>query len=68
MNINSKAIKLVRFGLFNGIIFALVMAGFDYLRNTPFSWEKFVFFSMGYGVLMVIINRKKLLKVYKAKK
>ncbi len=53
MRINSKAIKkgLIS-GFIQGLIFALGMAGFDYVDNQPFDSNQFMFYFISFGIIM----------------
>lgn len=58
-SINKLALKV---GVMSGVIFALVMAGFDLYEQKPFSILKFVLHLLFFGGLMFFLNRNKLKK------
>lgn len=53
MRINSKAIKkgLIS-GVIQGLIFAVAMAGFDYVDKQPFNLNQFTFYFISFGIIM----------------
>tara|TARA_R110002012_G_scaffold81945_2_gene207349 strand:+ start:25067 stop:25282 length:216 start_codon:yes stop_codon:yes gene_type:complete len=53
MKFNSKNIKkgLIS-GAIQGLIFALAMAGFDYVDKKPFNLNQFVFYFLTFGIVM----------------
>ena len=54
--------SLVIKGVINGLLFAIGMAAFDFFTNEPFSWIKFLFHGIFFGLFMAIAFRYKYLK------
>lgn len=52
----------IKSGLISGIIYASLMAGFDYSENQNFQISKFLFHAIFFGVLMMLITRYNLKK------
>ncbi|APY00234.1 hypothetical protein [Lacinutrix venerupis] len=58
MDIEKLSIKKrILTGVFSGLIYSLVMAGFDYYTNEPFSLLKFIFHFVFFGLFMGIALR-----------
>jgi hypothetical protein len=53
---------VIKTGLLNGLLFAILMAGFDYFSNEPFSIKKFIFHFICFGFFMAISFRYKYTK------
>ena len=54
--------KRVIGGIFIGLFYALLMAGYDYYTDVPFSFLKFLFHSLVFGFLMSFVFRYKITK------
>ncbi|MCH2194316.1 hypothetical protein [Kordia sp.] len=62
MNLQTK--QLLLYGVISGIIFAVMMAGFDYFNGEEFSGLKFIIHASLFGFFMAItdkyiLNKKK---------
>ncbi|MFC0604389.1 hypothetical protein [Winogradskyella pulchriflava] len=51
--------KIIINGIINGLAFALLMAGYDYFTDEPFSFSKFIFHFVTFGFFMAISFRYK---------
>lgn len=51
--------KRILGGLTFGVIYASLMAGYDYITNVPFSLPKFLFHALVFGFLMSIVFKYK---------
>ncbi|WP_191859361.1 hypothetical protein [Hanstruepera ponticola] len=60
MNTQTKAI--IKSGLFSGIVYAGLMAGFDYSDGQDFKIWKFIFHASFFGILMALMTRYNLKK------
>ncbi|WP_298512871.1 hypothetical protein [uncultured Kordia sp.] len=55
MNLQTK--QLLIYGVISGIIFAVMMAGFDYFSGEEFSGFKFLIHASLFGFFMAITDR-----------
>ncbi|MBB6682431.1 hypothetical protein H4O20_13355 [Aequorivita sp. 609] len=60
MNTRTKAI--IKSGLFSGIVYAGLMAGFDYSDGQDFKIWKFIFHASFFGIFMALMTRYNLKK------
>lgn len=60
MNTQTKAI--IKSGLFSGIVYAGLMAGFDYSDGQDFKIWKFIFHASFFGIFMALMTRYNLKK------
>ncbi|WP_016991341.1 hypothetical protein [Flavobacterium sp. ACAM 123] len=58
----SKTKAIIRGGLFGGIVYALGMAGFDYIDGENFNVWKFIFNSSFFGIFMALMTSYNLRK------
>jgi len=42
-------------GLAGGLVFAIIMAAFDYIGNDPFNANKFIFHLIGFGLFQALL-------------
>jgi hypothetical protein len=52
----------IKIGIFSGLFFASIMAGFSYLNNESFSVNEFLFYFVCFGFFMAISFRYKYTK------
>ena len=54
---NTQTKTLIKSGLFSGLIYAGLMAGFDYSDGQEFKILKFLFNGLFFGLFMALTNR-----------
>ena len=59
---NTQAKSIIKSGLFSGIVYAGLMAGFDYSDGQDFKIWKFIFHASFFGIFMALRTRYNLKK------
>ncbi len=59
---NTQAKSIIKSGLFSGIVYAGLMAGFDYSDGQDFKIWKFIFHASFFGIFMALMTRYNLKK------
>jgi uncharacterized membrane protein YadS len=54
---NKQAKAIIKSGLFSGIVFAGLMAGFDYFEGQDFRIWKFIFHASFFGIFIGLMIR-----------
>ena len=59
---NTQTKSIIKSGLFSGIVYAGLMAGFDYSDGQDFKIWKFIFNASFFGIIMALMTRYNLKK------
>ncbi|MCX7549173.1 hypothetical protein OS188_14545 [Xanthomarina sp. F1114] len=59
---NTQIKSIIKSGLFSGIVYAGLMAGFDYSDGQDFKIWKFIFHASFFGTFMALMTRYNLKK------
>jgi hypothetical protein len=59
---NTQTKSIIKSGLFSGIVYAGLMAGFDYSDGQDFKIWKFIFNASFFGIFMALMTRYNLKK------
>jgi hypothetical protein len=59
---NVQTITMIKSGLISGIVFAALMAGFDYSNGQDFRIWRFLYNTLFFGIFMAFLTRYNLKK------